>query len=167
MELAARRRHSIPAKSHRVLSTARVGTGTRLSPLRVELVQPRQHVKTIQHHPPPEGIGSYFLARGSAGVSSVAMGSANPDYSSAIHSAEANSTGCLWLMQYGVESQNQLATVVSAVQKVGPSRWEKPPVNWRSLHAFFYCALLRDFATQLFATFSRVISVNLRIVAPT
>ena len=95
------------------------------------------------------------------------MGSANPDYSSAITSAETNSTGCLWLMQYGLESQNQLAIVVSAVQKVGFSRWEKPPVNWGSLHAFFYCALLRDFATQLFATFSRVISVNLRIVAPT
>jgi AraC-like DNA-binding protein len=33
-----------------VLSTARHGTGTRLSPLRVELVQPRNHVKTIQRH---------------------------------------------------------------------------------------------------------------------
>jgi AraC-like DNA-binding protein len=33
-----------------VLSTARVGTGERLSPLRVELVQPRQHVKTMQRH---------------------------------------------------------------------------------------------------------------------
>ena len=33
-----------------VLSTARVGTGTRLSPSRVELEQPRPHVKTIEHH---------------------------------------------------------------------------------------------------------------------
>lgn len=33
-----------------VLSTARVGAGTRLSPLRVEFVQPRQHVKTIERH---------------------------------------------------------------------------------------------------------------------
>jgi AraC-like DNA-binding protein len=33
-----------------VLSTARVGTGTRLSPLRLELVQPRPHVKTIERH---------------------------------------------------------------------------------------------------------------------
>jgi hypothetical protein len=33
-----------------VLSTARVGTGTRLSPLRVEFVQPRAHAKTIERH---------------------------------------------------------------------------------------------------------------------
>ena len=33
-----------------VLSTARVGTGTRISPVRVELVQPRAHVKTIERH---------------------------------------------------------------------------------------------------------------------
>ncbi len=33
-----------------VLSTARVGTGTRISPLRVEFVQPRAHVKTIERH---------------------------------------------------------------------------------------------------------------------
>jgi AraC-like DNA-binding protein len=33
-----------------VLSTARQGTGTRLSPLRVEFVQPRAHVKTIERH---------------------------------------------------------------------------------------------------------------------
>jgi AraC-like DNA-binding protein len=33
-----------------VLSTARVGTGTGLSPLRVELVQPCTHVKTIERH---------------------------------------------------------------------------------------------------------------------
>jgi AraC-like DNA-binding protein len=33
-----------------VLSVARHGTGTRLSPLRVELVQPRGHVKTIERH---------------------------------------------------------------------------------------------------------------------
>ena len=33
-----------------VLSTARVGTGTRLSPLRVELLQSRPHVKTIERH---------------------------------------------------------------------------------------------------------------------
>jgi AraC-like DNA-binding protein len=33
-----------------VLSVARHGTGTRLSPLRVEFVQPRAHVKTIQRH---------------------------------------------------------------------------------------------------------------------
>lgn len=33
-----------------VLSTARHGTGTRLSPLRVEFVQPRAHVKTIERH---------------------------------------------------------------------------------------------------------------------
>jgi len=33
-----------------VLSIARHGTGTRLSPLRVELVQPRPHVKTIERH---------------------------------------------------------------------------------------------------------------------
>jgi AraC-like DNA-binding protein len=33
-----------------VLSVARHGTGTRLSPLRVELVQPRAHVKTIERH---------------------------------------------------------------------------------------------------------------------
>ena len=33
-----------------VLSTARVGTGTRLSPLRLEFVQPRAHVKTIERH---------------------------------------------------------------------------------------------------------------------
>ena len=33
-----------------VLSIARCGTGTRLSPLRVEFVQPRSHVKTIERH---------------------------------------------------------------------------------------------------------------------
>jgi AraC-like DNA-binding protein len=33
-----------------VLSVARHGTGTRLSPLRVELVQPRGHVKTMERH---------------------------------------------------------------------------------------------------------------------
>jgi len=33
-----------------VLSTGRVGTGTRLSPVRVEFVQPRAHVKTIERH---------------------------------------------------------------------------------------------------------------------
>lgn len=33
-----------------VLSIARVGTGVRLSPLRVEFVQPRAHVKTIERH---------------------------------------------------------------------------------------------------------------------
>ena len=33
-----------------VLSVARHGTGTRLSPLRVEFVQPRAHVKTIERH---------------------------------------------------------------------------------------------------------------------
>lgn len=33
-----------------VLSTGRVGTGTRLSPLRVELIQPRAHTKTIERH---------------------------------------------------------------------------------------------------------------------
>ena len=33
-----------------VLSTARHGTGTRLSPLRVEFVQPRPHIKTIERH---------------------------------------------------------------------------------------------------------------------
>ena len=33
-----------------VLSTARHGTGTRLSPLRVEFVQPRPHVKAIERH---------------------------------------------------------------------------------------------------------------------
>lgn len=33
-----------------VLSIARLGTGTRLSPLRVELMQPRAHVKTIERH---------------------------------------------------------------------------------------------------------------------
>jgi AraC-like DNA-binding protein len=33
-----------------VLSTGRVGTGTRLSPIRVEFVQPRGHVKTIERH---------------------------------------------------------------------------------------------------------------------
>jgi AraC-like DNA-binding protein len=33
-----------------VLSIARQGTGTRLSPLRVEFVQPRAHVKTIERH---------------------------------------------------------------------------------------------------------------------
>ena len=33
-----------------VLSIARHGTGTRLSPLHVELVQPRPHVKTIERH---------------------------------------------------------------------------------------------------------------------
>ena len=33
-----------------VLSTARVGTGTRISPGRAEFVQPRAHVKTIERH---------------------------------------------------------------------------------------------------------------------
>ena len=33
-----------------VLSVARHGTGTRLSPLRVEFVQPRAHLKTIERH---------------------------------------------------------------------------------------------------------------------
>jgi AraC-like DNA-binding protein len=33
-----------------VLSTARHGTGTRLSPLRVEFVQPRPHVKALERH---------------------------------------------------------------------------------------------------------------------
>lgn len=33
-----------------VLSTARVGTGTRISPVRVEFVQPRAHVNTIERH---------------------------------------------------------------------------------------------------------------------
>ena len=33
-----------------VLSTARVGTGTRISPVRVEFVQPRAHVKTNERH---------------------------------------------------------------------------------------------------------------------
>jgi AraC-like DNA-binding protein len=33
-----------------VLSTARVGTGTRLSPLRLEFLQEREHVKTIERH---------------------------------------------------------------------------------------------------------------------
>lgn len=33
-----------------VLSTARVGTGMRLSPLRVEFIRPRDHVKTIERH---------------------------------------------------------------------------------------------------------------------
>jgi AraC-like DNA-binding protein len=33
-----------------VLSTARHGTGTRLSPLRVEFMQPREHTKTIERH---------------------------------------------------------------------------------------------------------------------
>jgi AraC-like DNA-binding protein len=33
-----------------VLSVARHGTGTRISPLRVEFVQPRQHVKIIEGH---------------------------------------------------------------------------------------------------------------------
>jgi len=33
-----------------VLSIARSGTGTRLSPLRVEFVQPREHVKAIERH---------------------------------------------------------------------------------------------------------------------
>lgn len=33
-----------------VLSIARQGTGTRLSPLRVEFVQPREHVKVIERH---------------------------------------------------------------------------------------------------------------------
>jgi len=33
-----------------VLSIARHGTGTRLSPLRLELVQPRAHAKTIERH---------------------------------------------------------------------------------------------------------------------
>jgi AraC-like DNA-binding protein len=33
-----------------VLSVARTGTGTRISPLRVEFVRPRNHVKTIERH---------------------------------------------------------------------------------------------------------------------
>jgi AraC-like DNA-binding protein len=33
-----------------LLSIARLGTGTRLSPLRVEFVQPRAHAKTIERH---------------------------------------------------------------------------------------------------------------------
>lgn len=33
-----------------VLSIARLGTGTRISPVRVEFVQPRSHVKTIERH---------------------------------------------------------------------------------------------------------------------
>jgi AraC-like DNA-binding protein len=33
-----------------VLSIARHGTGTRMSPLRVEFVQPRAHIKTIERH---------------------------------------------------------------------------------------------------------------------
>jgi AraC-like DNA-binding protein len=33
-----------------VLSIGRLGTGTRLSPLRVELVQPREHAKIIERH---------------------------------------------------------------------------------------------------------------------
>jgi AraC-like DNA-binding protein len=33
-----------------VLSIARHGTGTRLSPVRVEFVQPREHVKTLERH---------------------------------------------------------------------------------------------------------------------
>ncbi len=33
-----------------VLSVARLGTGTRLSPVRVEFVQPRAHIKTIERH---------------------------------------------------------------------------------------------------------------------
>jgi AraC-like DNA-binding protein len=33
-----------------LLSVARHGTGTRISPLRVEFVQPRAHVKTIERH---------------------------------------------------------------------------------------------------------------------
>ena len=33
-----------------VLSTARVGTGTRISPVRVEFVQPREHIKKIERH---------------------------------------------------------------------------------------------------------------------
>jgi AraC-like DNA-binding protein len=33
-----------------VLSIARIGTGVRLSPLRVEFVQPRAHAKTIERH---------------------------------------------------------------------------------------------------------------------
>ena len=33
-----------------VLSIARLGTGTRLSPLRVEFVQPRTHAKTVERH---------------------------------------------------------------------------------------------------------------------
>jgi AraC-like DNA-binding protein len=33
-----------------VLSTGRLGTGTRLSPLRLELVQPRAHGKTLERH---------------------------------------------------------------------------------------------------------------------
>jgi len=33
-----------------VLSIARHGTGTRLSPLRVEFIQPRKHAKAIERH---------------------------------------------------------------------------------------------------------------------
>ena len=33
-----------------VLSIARLGTGTRLSPMRLEFVQPRAHVKTLERH---------------------------------------------------------------------------------------------------------------------
>ena len=33
-----------------VLSTGRVGTGTRLSPIRIEFVQPRAHLKTLERH---------------------------------------------------------------------------------------------------------------------
>jgi len=33
-----------------MLSIARHGTGTRLSPLRVEFLQPRAHAKTIERH---------------------------------------------------------------------------------------------------------------------
>jgi AraC-like DNA-binding protein len=33
-----------------ILSIARCGTGTRLSPVRIELVQPREHAKTIERH---------------------------------------------------------------------------------------------------------------------
>jgi AraC-like DNA-binding protein len=33
-----------------VLSTARLGTGTRVSPLRVEFLQPRSHAKTMERH---------------------------------------------------------------------------------------------------------------------
>jgi len=33
-----------------VLSTARHGTGTRISPIRVEFMQPRRHIKTLERH---------------------------------------------------------------------------------------------------------------------
>jgi AraC-like DNA-binding protein len=33
-----------------ILSIARCGTGTRLSPIRVELAQPREHAKTVERH---------------------------------------------------------------------------------------------------------------------